>query len=124
MTNRKYFYCIFLENRYPERGSIETKVAWWRHDFEKQNNVKFFKRVCFRPDKEILDSQFGIKATPAFMFFHTGKKVGDIFDLNETKPEYCDATKRGEDTADETKIKQKIIDLCKSHISVKQNPNP
>ena len=116
-------YILFelFQNRYPERGSIETKLAWWRHDFEKDGNVLFYKCVCFRDNQKLKDD-FKLKITPTIIFLHNGIEIDRLDKLNEINPNYFDQTKPGQEIGDETSVKN-IIKEWKSTSEKQQNSN-
>ncbi|UJR16239.1 hypothetical protein I4U23_003148 [Adineta vaga] len=94
---------VIFGRQFPDRGSLETRLVWWRHDFEKNNEVLFYKAVCARSDSKWKDA-LQIETLPTIVFFHHEKSLGRLDKLNEDKE-------------DEKIVKTTIIDHCKKIVA-------
>jgi len=82
----------------------------WYQNFETTHSVQFFKCTVTDGEQDI-KKKYGITDPPAVIFFRNGKQIGKINDFEESNPKIANTTKPNEESNDEKKLKNKIIEL-------------
>ena len=107
-----YFDFIFVTNRIPEQGGIESRFKKWQKHYENSYGVRFYK--CIITDYEqVMKTQFNIRDTPTLVFIRNGTEISRIEDLNESNPNKVHQTGTDDESEDEKRVRQKLDELCK-----------
>ncbi len=107
--------------RYPERGTIEGRLKNLRHHYERTCGAKFYKYIITK-SKQQIQTDFKIEDTPALVFFCNGTEIDRISDLDEADPAILVTTIGGEESKDETRIKNKLDELCEKIAAQRSDP--
>ncbi|UJR35467.1 hypothetical protein I4U23_028223 [Adineta vaga] len=104
---------ILFNIRYPDPNmhTLETRMKKWLHQYE--TNVKFYKYIVTDEPQDV-KGIYEIKEVPVVYFFRDGEISGKIDDFMESDPDASDTTAPNEKSPDETKLKSKLDELCKS----------
>lgn len=103
----------FFIGRFPGRGSIESRLKSWWHDYEKKHHAKFYKYIVAK-GKQDIKTQFKIERLPTIIFMRNGEEIERIDHFDESNPDITDQATTGGQSNDDKLLNKKLDELDKN----------